>query len=548
VKFGPVAVQEAEGCILAHGLRLADGTLKKGRVLDAGDVARLRAGGHASVIAATLEAGDVPEDEAAERLARALSGPGARVAAPFTGRCNVFATVHGLLTLDAARIDAVNRVHEALTVATLAAPLAVDARQMLATVKVIPFAAPRDALEAAEAVARGSGEGAAVAVTAFRARRAALVQTRLAGTREQVLDKTTKVLAARLARLGAGLEREWRCAHEAAAVAAAVGEALASGHELVLVAGASAIVDRRDVVPAGIEAAGGRVVHFGMPVDPGNLLLVARHGETPVLGLPGCARSPKFNGLDQVLERLAAGLPVTQEGIMGMGVGGLLKEIPERPQPRGEARPGPRAPRIAAVVLAAGQSRRMGEVNKLLAEVDGEPMVRATVAQVAAAGVDRVLVVTGHEAERVRAALPQRVAGCALEWVHNPDYAEGLSTSLARGVAALGEDVDAALVCLADMPRVRARDVERLVAAYDPAEGRAICVPTWRGKRGNPVLWDRRFFAEMVGVRGDVGARHLIGEHQDAVCEVAMEHDGVLLDVDSPQALEALVATPRSTA
>ncbi len=542
MKFGPVPLDEARGCILAHGLRLADGTLKKGRVLDDADVARLRAAGHASVIAATLEPGDVPEDEAAERLARALAGPGVRVAAPFTGRCNLFATARGLLTLDPARIDAVNRVHESLTVATLDAPLAVDARQMLATVKVIPFAAPADALESAESVARDVRAGAAIAVSAFRAQRAALVQTRLAGTREQVLDKTAKVLAARLEGLGGVLEREWRCAHEAAAVAAAVGEALTCGYDPVLVAGASAIVDRRDVVPAGIEAAGGEVVHFGMPVDPGNLLLLARHGDTPVLGLPGCARSPKFNGLDEVLERLAAGLPVTPEGVTGMGVGGLLKEIPERPQPRVGARSGVRAPRVAAVVLAGGQSRRMGEINKLLAEVDGRPMVRATVEQAAAAGVEQVLVVTGHEAARVRAALPARVAGKDVRVVHNPDYAEGLSTSLACGIAALGEDVDAALVCLADMPRVRARDLERLVAAYDPVEGRAICVPTWRGKRGNPVLWDRRYFAEIAAVRGDVGARHLIGEHQDAVCEVAMEHDGVLLDVDSPQALDALLA------
>jgi len=544
VKFAPVALDEAAGRILAHSLRLADGTLKKGRVLGAEDVERLRAAGHEQVIAATLEPGDVAEDAAAERLARALAGPGVRIAAPFTGRCNLYSTVRGLLTLDPARIDAVNRVHESLTVATLRAPLSVDERQMLATIKVIPFAAPRAALEAAEDAARGGVEAAALGVAAFRPLRAALVQTRLAGTRERVLDKTAGVLADRLEGLGGTLAREWRCEHDAGAVAGAVGEALALGHALVLVAGASAIVDRRDVVPAGIEGAGGEVVHFGMPVDPGNLLLVARHGEAAVLGVPGCARSPKFNGLDQVLERLAAGLPVTPESVMGMGVGGLLKEIPERPQPRGGARPGARAPRVAAVVLAAGQSRRMGDVNKLLAEVDGLPMVRATVAQVTAAGVRPVLVVTGHEAERVRAALTEQAEGAGLEFVHNPQYADGLSTSLACGVAALDEDVDAALVCLADMPRVRARDIERLVAAYDPLEGRSICVPTRRGKRGNPVLWDRRFFAEMTAVRGDVGARHLIGEHQDAVCEVAMDHDGVLLDVDSPQALRALAVPP----
>jgi molybdenum cofactor cytidylyltransferase len=536
VKFGEVAVTGAEGRILAHGLRLADGTLKKGRVLDGADVARLQAAGVERLVAATLEAGDVPEDDAAERLAGALAGAGVRVAAPFTGRCNLFSESHGLLTVDAARIDAVNRVHECLTVATLAAPVAVDRRQMLATVKVIPFAVPEGVLgEALAAAAPG------LVVHPFLPLRAALIQTRLPGTRETVLDKTARVLAARLEALGSALVQEWRCAHEAAAVATAIGEARAGGHDLVLVAGASAIVDRRDVVPAGIVAAGGSLVHFGMPVDPGNLLLVARHGDAAVLGLPGCARSPKFNGLDQVLERLAAALPVTSDVVMGMGVGGLLKEIADRPQPRGGSRGVVRAPRVAALVLAAGRSRRMGAVNKLLADVDGVPMVRATVAEVAAAGLERVVVVTGHEASRVRDALGGLdAAGASLEFVHNRDYAHGLSTSLARGIDAVGEDIDALLVCLGDMPRVRARDLARLLAAYDPVEGRCICVPTFRGKRGNPVLWDRRYFQEMCAVRGDVGARHLIGEHDDAVCEVAMEHDGVLLDVDSPQALAAL--------
>jgi molybdenum cofactor cytidylyltransferase len=536
VKFGEVAVTQAQGRILAHSLRLAGGTLKKGRVLDGRDVQRLQSAGVERVVAATLEAGDVPEDDAAERLARALAGAGVRVAAPFTGRCNLFSERSGLLTVDAARVDAVNRVHESLTVATLQPPVAVDRRQMLATVKVIPFAVSGDVLEAALAAA-----APAVTVRPFRAFRAGLIQTRLSGTREPVLDKTARVIAARLEALGSVLGREWRCAHEAAAVAAAIDEARADGHDLLLVAGASAIVDRRDVVPAGIEAAGGTLVHFGMPVDPGNLLLVARHGGAPVLGLPGCARSPKFNGLDQVLERLAAMLPVTPEVVMAMGVGGLLKEIPDRPQPRGGSRAAARAPRVAAMVLAAGRSRRMGAINKLLADVDGVPMVRATVTQVAAAGVERVVVVTGHEADRVRDALDGLGAEQAvLEFVHNPDYGQGLSTSLARGIEALGEDADAVLVCLGDMPRVRARDLARLLAAYDPVEGRCICVPTFRGKRGNPVLWDRRYFAEMCAVRGDVGARHLIGEHGDAVCEVAMDHDGVLLDVDSPRALAEL--------
>jgi molybdenum cofactor cytidylyltransferase len=311
---------------------------------------------------------------------------------------------------------------------------------------------------------------------------------------------------------------------------------------MVLIAGASAITDRRDVIPAAIEHAGGRVEHFGMPVDPGNLLLLGRLADgTHVLGLPGCVRSPKVNGFDWVLQRLVADLPVTRSDIMRMGAGGLLKEIPTRPQPRSgadetTAAAAPRTPKIAAIVLAAGRSSRMGAANKLLTDVDGMPMVRRVVEAATASHAKPVVVVTGNEQGKVQATL----RGCKATFVHNPRFAEGMSTSLQVGVAALPANLDGALVCLGDMPLVTAAVLDRLIAAFNPVEGRAICVPTWNGKRGNPVLWDRRFFAAMADLAGDVGAKHLIGEHADLVAEVAMSDDAVLTDIDTPEALAAL--------
>jgi molybdenum cofactor cytidylyltransferase len=560
MKFGTTPVDEVCGHILAHSQRLADGTLKKGRVLDAADVQRLRDAGIEEVISARLDEDDVAEDEAAEALALALSGldlgdlqkrsrgPGnvpadslgdgaqssIRVAAPFTGRSNLFATCRALMSVDAERINAVNRIHDSLTVATLPSPMVVDARQMLATVKIIAFSVPRAALS--EAIDVLAGEVPAVRLLEFLPLRVGLIQTRLQGTRENVLDKTVRVLETRIVSLGGTLVSERRCGHDAASISEAVTAELTQGRDLVLVCGASAIVDRRDVVPAGIVASGGELIHFGMPVDPGNLLLLAHHGDVPVLGLPGCARSPKYNGLDLVLERIAAGLEVTPDVVTSMGVGGLLKEIAERPQPRlGQSAPA-QAPRVSALVLAGGQSRRMGPLNKLLAPVDGVPMVLTTVRRILASGVDEVIVVTGYEADRVEAVLATE----SVRFAHNPHYDEGLSTSMSAGLATLDSEVDAALICLGDMPRVTPRHVQRLLAAFDPVEGRTICVPTFNGKRGNPVLWDRRYFQDMREVRGDVGARHLIGEHGDAVCEVAMDDGGVLLDVDSPQALAAL--------
>ena len=260
-----------------------------------------------------------------------------------------------------------------------------------------------------------------------------------------------------------------------------------------------------------------------------------------MLGLPGCARSPKLNGFDWVLQRLFAGIDVTSDDIMGMGVGGLLSEIESRPQPRNRrpsvgGRMKDRA-RVTGLLLTAGRSTRMGLSNKLLAEIDGLPMVVHAVEAMLQSGADPVIVVTGHEADAVREVIGDR----NVTFVHNPDYADGLSTSLGAGLDALPESAAGVLVGLGDMPRIRSADIDRLIAAFNPEEGRAICVPTVAGKRGNPVLFSREFLPEMHAVEGDVGARHLIGAHNDRVCEVEMDDDAALIDVDTEDALAALL-------
>ncbi len=541
--FGELSLDEAEGAILAHSLRMGTATFKKGRKLSAADVAVLKAAGLERVVAARIEPGEVSEDKAAAAVAEAAAGPNLSLSPAFTGRCNLFAEVRGLAVIDRARIDALNLVDEAVTIATSTPFEVVEPRQMVATVKVIPFAVARAVVDACAAIARQGGP--LVRIAPFQAKAVGLVQTRLRGSKESVLDKGRSTLEARLAAFGSRLLKEIRCAHEPSQVAAAIAALRAEGADPVLIAGASAIVDRRDVIPMGITLAGGEVLHFGMPVDPGNLLLVGRlPDKVPVLGLPGCARSPKFNGFDWVLQRLLADLPIAREDLARMGAGGLLAETEIRGLPRAQATAAagtaamPKAARVAALILAAGLSRRMGKANKLLAEIDGAPMVARAADAVLASKAAPVIVVTGHEAERVRAALDGRKLG----FVHNPDYADGLASSLARGLAALPQDTDGVLIALGDMPRIKPAQLDQLIAAFNPLEGRAICVPTCRGKRGNPVLLARRFFAEMARLKGDTGARQLIGQYHELVAEVEMDDEGVLIDIDSPDKLVKLRA------
>jgi molybdenum cofactor cytidylyltransferase len=271
-----------------------------------------------------------------------------------------------------------------------------------------------------------------------------------------------------------------------------------------------------------------------MPVDPGNLLLIGSAKGVPVLGAPGCARSPVENGFDWVLMRLLAGLKVTRAELMGMGVGGLLMEIVTRPQPRKNlGADGER--NVAAIILAAGRSTRMGGPNKLLAELGGKPLVRIVTEQALASKAQGVIVVTGHQAEQVEKALQ----GLNVKFVRNSDFAEGLASSVKAGISAVPADADGAVICLGDMPLIDAHLIDRLIGTFAPDGGNLIAVPVNDGRRGNPVLWSRRFFNELMTLDGDIGARHLIAKHGEAVAEVPVEGHGAFLDIDTPEALEA---------
>ncbi len=320
MKFGAVAVADAEGAILAHAVRIGRVILKKGRVLDSLDLEALREAEVETVTVARLEDGDIGEDEAARRIGEALKGAGVAAEPASTGRVNLVAEAPGLLGVERHSVDSINAIAEEITLAALPQLAPVEAGRMVATIKIIPFSVPEQTLARCVDVASSSP----IRIHRFRPLSARLVQTVNDGLKPSVVAKTSNVTAARLERWGGRLAGEAHCAHEVAALTPTIAAAVAAGCDILMIIGASAIVDRRDVIPAAIIAAGGRIERLGMPVDPGNLILVAEIGGLPVLGLPGCARSPARNGLDWVLERISAGLPVGRVEISAMGLGGLL--------------------------------------------------------------------------------------------------------------------------------------------------------------------------------------------------------------------------------
>ncbi len=334
MKFEAVPLDRAAGLILGHNVAGKDGrrVLRKGRELTDRDLARLAALGRRSVYVARLEPGDVAENAAAERLATAVAGDGLRLSRPSTGRVNVYAHALGLLRVDVERLRGLN-ASDGVTLATLRGHAVAREGKMVATLKIIPYALPEAAVRRAEETAAGL-----LHLSVLLPRRVGLILSGSPAARERIVRGFRGALGSRLTALGASLgdvdfvsldddDGEQR-------LATAITRQLDGGAELLILAGETAIMDRRDVAPRATRRAGGEVECFGAPVDPGNLLLLAYRGGVPIVGAPGCARSPKRNIVDLVLPRLLAGDRLTRADVAEFGHGGLLEDVPERPLPR----------------------------------------------------------------------------------------------------------------------------------------------------------------------------------------------------------------------
>ncbi len=301
----------------------------------------------------------------------------------------------------------------------------------------------------------------------------------------------------------------------------------------LLIVGASAISDRRDVIPEAIIAAGGQIDRYGIPVDPGNLLLLGRIAEVAIIGLPGCARSPKYNGLDMIVDRMACDIPITNNWLSSLSVGGLLAEIADRPAPRVKAK---QQQQVGIIILAAGSSRRAGDTNKLLFELDEHAMVTEVANVACASQADRVIAVTGFDHSLVEQAL----ASTSVECHYNKAHASGMASSVIAGVAQL-TDCDAVMVCLGDMPHVSTAIINQLIDAFKTNPDKSIVLPVFDKRRGNPVLFGKVFFDTLLTLEGDTGAKYLLKQYPDEILEVTVESDSILRDYDTQKELDTLL-------
>ncbi|MEM9776809.1 MAG: molybdopterin-binding protein [Chloroflexota bacterium] len=348
MKFGAVPLEEAQGKILGHNIAGADGrrALRKGQPLSAEDLAKLARLGRDSVYVATPEVGDVAENEAAYRIACASAGANISVSKPTTGRSNLHAEQLGILRIDQERLMQVNML-DSVTLATVGVNSVVLPKQMVATLKIISYGIPENVVREAERIGHAdtilnSQAEPLLRIDPLERKKVGMILSGSPSAEERIVKGFEKSLRNRLNAWGSDLDAVEFVPLEdeqgEKMLAAQINQLVDDGVDMIILAGETAIMDRHDIAPRAVERAGGRVTCFGAPVDPGNLLMLARHDETgrsvQIIGTPGCARSAKKNIVDLVIPRILVGDYLTKMDIVRMGVGGMLDDVKERGRAR----------------------------------------------------------------------------------------------------------------------------------------------------------------------------------------------------------------------
>ncbi|MDC3087248.1 NTP transferase domain-containing protein [Paracoccaceae bacterium] len=372
-------------------------------------------------------------------------------------------------------------------------------------------------------------------------KKVSLIQTSFEWQKKSMFKATSNVTRNRLEVLDCSLNEEKLIRHDYNVLCSEISSSIENGIDILLISGASAIIDRSDYIPKAILSEGGEIIQYGLAVDPGNLLLVGKIAKTTIIGMPGCARSPKLNGFDWVLQLLMADIPVVKEELAEMGAGGLLMEIASRPLPRALAKSvHKREKKIMGVILAAGNSTRMGKDNKLLKNIDGTPLIRNIVLEITKSDLDSCSIVLGYQSDKVADVIKD----LNINLILNPLWKEGQASSLRAALNSLTSSYSDVLIMLGDLPGIKSSHINRIIEEHLSSENRRskITIPSFKGEKGNPVIWGRSFFHDLSNLEGDAGGRVLFSQHPAAINLIEMNDPSVVTDTDTPEDFENYLA------
>ena len=538
MKIKSLGPQDSIGAVLAQTYNLPGKVISKGTFVTNEFVGYFKTGNVKTILCAVPEEGDIHEDEAAEAISSAIDKNHIYADKASTGRVNFKSQSLCLVRYDRDFIKEVNLVDESIAFSIVEHNQLLAEGDLIATLKIIPFFMQKKYVDR---VIKILAKDELFKIHSLKKKEVTLIQTCFEWQKKSIFTATSNVTKARLEALGCSLKKEKLINHDYDTLRAIIRSSVKNEPEILLVSGASAITDRSDYIPKAILSEGGEIIQYGLAVDPGNLLLIGKVGNTTVIGMPGCARSPKLNGFDWVLQLLMADIPVVKEELADMGAGGLIMEIASRPLPRALAKSvNKREKKIMGVILAAGNSTRMGKDNKLLKNIDGSPLIRNIALEITKSDLDSCSIVLGYQSDKVADV----VKDLNINLILNPLWKEGQASSLKAALNSLTSSYSDLLIMLGDLPGIKSGHINRIIEEHLSSENRRskITIPSFKGEKGNPVIWGRSFFHDLSNLEGDVGGRALFGQHPAAINLIEMDESAVVTDNDTPEDFENFLA------
>ena len=531
MKIESLAPQKSIGSVLAQTYNLPGKTVSKGTLITKEIVAYFRTGNVQIILCAVPEEGDIHEDEAAEAISSAIDKNHIYAEKASTGRVNFKSQSLCLVRYERDLIKEVNLVDESIAFSIVEHNQLLAKNDLIATLKIIPFFTQKKYVDQVISIL---AKNELFKTHSLNKKEVSLIQTSFEWQKKSIFKATSNVTRNRLEALDCSLNEEKLICHDYEVLRSEIKSCIESGIDILLLSGASAIIDRSDYIPKAILSEGGEIIQYGLAVDPGNLLLVAKIGKTTIIGMPGCARSPKLNGFDWVLQLLMADIPVVKEELAEMGAGGLLMEIASRPLPRALAKSvNKREKKIMGVILAAGNSTRMGKDNKLLKNIDGVPLIRNIALEITKSDLDSCSIVLGYQSDKVADVIKD----LNINLILNPLWKEGQASSLKAALNSLTSSYSDLLIMLGDLPGIKSGHINRIIEEHLSSENRSskITIPSFKGETGNPVIWGKSFFHDLSNLEGDVGGRVLFSQHPAAINLIEMDDPSVVTDTDTPE-------------
>ena len=522
---------KSKGSILAQTYNLSGRTLSKGTHVSEEILELLNRENVKNILCAVPHEGDIHEDSAAEAISKALDENQLYAEEASTGRVNFRTPALSIVRYNRELIKKINLVDESIAFSIVEHNQLLAKNDLIATLKIIPFFVSKIYVEQVVSLI---AKNEIFKVHRLQEKKVELIQTYYDWQKRSIFKATSNVTSSRLDALGCPLQKETLIPHDHKSLCSEIKSSIDSGAQVLLISGASAITDRSDHIPKAILSVGGEIIQYGLAVDPGNLLLIGQIGNTTIIGMPGCARSPKLNGFDWVLQLLMANIPINKEELADMGAGGLLMEIASRPLPRALAKSAKkREKKIMGIILAAGNSSRMGKDNKLLRNIGGASLVRNTAVEMLKSDLDSCSIVLGYQSDKVAAVIKD----LNINLILNPFWEEGQASSLKAALNTLDSSYSDLLVMLGDLPGVKSKHINKIIEEHLLANNRKskITIPSFNGKKGNPVIWGKSFFPDLSNLEGDVGGRTLFDQHPAAINLLVMEDEAVITDTDTPE-------------